>query len=456
MKSEKEIIDDIISRIKEQPDRGYREGAWENFKRQNPGTTTKTRPMARWISAAAALLLIGMGTLYYVKNSTILTSSDMNVNAVIEHKPVPTEASAPGQSHTESTTAMPQESPSNPSLDNVYAINNNTILANRNNYAQSQAVKQSLGLPLMAEGLNAMGKQIEIPSGSTLRETLVMPGYASIDLKKPQSTTSIPENLILAAKSIPTSELNLKEVETRNQNKQVRFGDKFDLALFVSPQSTGQKTNVGGGLTLAYNLTNKISVRTGASYNSYEVGIMKNPIEPSSSETVVVNQNQSNAPTIGKMTNAYSAAENNRMILPNINAVTSVVQSVDIPLEVKYNVGKSLYAVAGVSYSAILGQERNAHYVDNVNVETFSQGFPENETQMKSAVKAVSKTVKSAEENVSTNGFNGFVNFSIGKKVKVNNRFGVSVEPYFKIPVGQYRRADMDYTNGGIRVMTNF
>ncbi len=456
MKSEKEIIDDIISRIKEQPDRGYREGAWENFKRQNPGTTARTRPMARWISAAAALLLVGMGTLYYVKNSVILPTSDTNVNAVVEHKSAPTESAAPGQSQTETTTAIPQNNTANTPLDRTYTMDNNAILADRNNYVQSQAIKQSLSLPLMTEALSPIDQQIEIPSGGVFREALVMPRYASIDLKKPQSATPIPENLILAAKSIPTSELNLKEVETRSQNKQVRFGDKFDLALFVSPQSTGQKTNVGGGLTLAYNLTNKISVRTGASYNSYEVGIMKNPIEPSSSETVVVNQNQSNAPAIGKMMNGYSAVENNRMILPNVNAVTSVVQSVDIPLEVKYNVGKSLYAVAGVSYSAILGQERNAHYVDNVNAETFSQGFPENETQMKSAVKAVNKTVKSAEQNVSTNGFNGFVNFSIGKKVKVNNRFGVSVEPYFKIPVGQYRRADMDYTNGGIRVMTNF
>lgn len=456
MKSEKEIIDDIISRIKEQPDRGYREGAWENFKRQNPGTTGRTRPMARWISAAAALLLVGMGTLYYVKNSVILPTSDTNVNAVVEHKSTPKEASAPGQSQIETTTAIPQNNTVNNPLDRTSAMGNNAILADRNNYAQSQGVKPSLSLPLMVETLTPMDNQIETASGNTLREALVMPRYASIDIKKPQSATPIPENLILAAKSIPTSELNLKEVETRNQNKQVRFGDKFDLALFVSPQSTGQKTNVGGGLTLAYNLTNKISVRTGASYNSYEVGMMKNPIEPSSSETVVVSQNHSNAPTIGKMMNGYSSPENNRMILPNVNAVTSIVQSVDIPLEVKYNVGKSVYAVAGVSYSAILGQERNAHYVDNVNVETFSQGFPENESQMKSAVKAVNRTVKSAEENVSTNGFNGFVNFSIGKKVKVNNRFGVSVEPYFKIPVGQYRRADMDYTNGGIRVMTNF
>ncbi len=455
MKTEKEIIDDIISRIKEQPDRGYREGAWEKFKNQNPGTSAKTRPIAGWISAAAALLLVGMGTLYYVKNAVISTDMDDNIAAVVENNiPSSREAAAPDQS--ENGPKQQSENTYTPLIEgNTLQKNDNLVQYNAK--SRSQDINLVSNVPLLPETLLPIDKNIELASVGAVKELelSIIPKYASVDLRKSQSGLSTPEHLVMAAKSIPTSELSFKEVEMRNQNKQVRFGDKFDMALFVSPQSTNQKTNVGGGLTLAYNLTNKISVRTGASYNSYEVGMMKNPKEPTSYETVMVSKNGKNA-SGSQMMMASNAPESSRMLIPNINAVTSIVQSVDIPLEMKYNVGKSLYAVAGVSYSAIIGQERSAHYVDNVNEETFSNGFPENEKQMKTAVKAVNKTVKSAEENVSTNGFNGFVNFSIGKKVKVNNRFGVSVEPYFKIPVGQYRRADMDYTNGGIRVMTNF
>ncbi|HMR18755.1 MAG TPA: hypothetical protein PKA53_05610, partial [Sphingobacterium sp.] len=146
-----------------------------------------------------------------------------------------------------------------------------------------------------------------------------------------------------------------------------------------------------------------------------------------------------------------------KMIIPNINAITGFVKSVDIPLEIKVNnIHSSIYATAGMSYSAILNQRRNAHYVENLNIETFADGYPENREQANNAVKPVTRVVESTEENVNTNGFSGFVNFSIGKNVRINKKVGFSVEPYLKIPVGQYRRAEMDYTNGGIRVMTNF
>lgn len=444
MKSEKDIIDDIIARLKEQPDRGYREGAWENFKQQRAGNTSRIRPIARWSAAAAVLLLVGVGSLYYVKNAAVGPNPNDHTLAVTENK-------VTADDDSEMTTPVDKktdiQTPTQTEIQQTYSYTS---------VPHDRHTADELHLPLMPQVLHQLDNKIELPAAGSIKELLAdTRSYSSVGVKKPQSATPIPDHVVLAAQSIPSSVLALKEVETINQHKQFNFGDKFDLGLFVSPQSTGQKTNIGGGLTLAYNLTNKISVRTGASYNSYEVGLVKNPMEAASAEAVVVSQ-KANDVTAGKSMVAYNAPESNRMIMPNINAVTSVVQSLDVPLEIKYNVAKSFYAVAGVSYSAILNQERNAHYVDNVNMETFSKGFPEDEKQMKTAVAAVSKTVKSADKNVSTNGFNGFVNFSIGKKVKINNHMGVSVEPYFKVPVGQYRRADMDYTNGGIRVMTNF
>lgn len=449
MKSEKEIIDDIISRLKEQPDREYRPGAWEDFKRQNAGTAVKTRHISRWVSAAAALLLLGMGTLYYIKNASVPSVSTTNT-IVLENSQPDVKNSAPNEYPTAGKRSAP-------SIDAKQSITDVMAKVGRNSSAIASANGQTvdeignfLNLSLATDAIASVDTELKLPSVLDVHANTRK--YTSIGIKQPQIATAIPDNLILAAKTLPTSDLKLQEVEAISQNKQMRFGDKFDLALFVSPQATSQKTNVGAGLTIAYNLTNKLSVRTGASYNSYEVGMLKNPKEATSYEAVVVN----NTADISKNMMEMASPQSARMIVPNINAVTSIVQSVDVPLELKYTVGKSIYAVAGVSYSAIIGQERNAHYVDNINTETFSEGMPENENQMKTAVKAVNKTVKSAEKNVETNGFNGFVNFSLGKKVKVNNRFGVSVEPYFKVPIGHYRRADMDYTNGGIRIMTNF
>lgn len=449
MKSEKEIIDEIVSRLKSQPEREYRPGAWEGFKSQYSNRTTKTRQISRWAATAAAFLLLGMGVVYYINDATQSPVSRENEVASGRQNPLSEDAITPletpenKQSHN--TTLLAE-------VGNSADITDNAIEDKIISFDRHGTVDRFLNLPLVAKVIGNINTRIDISSADVDRINDDNRRYSTIGVNSTHAQTNSVEQLTLAASSIPNADLKIREVENITQNKRVHLGDKFDLALFVSPYSTGDKMNVGGGLTLAYNLTNKISVRTGASYNSYEMGMLKNPTEPNSYEAVVVSNNSD----VGKNMAGLAAPQSSKMIIPNVNAVTGIVQSVDVPIELKYNVGKSLYAVAGVSYSAIIGQERNAHYVDNVNAETFSQGFPENEKQMQTAVKAVTKTVKSAEKNVSTNGFNGFVNFSIGKKVKVNNRFGVSVEPYLKIPVGEYRRADMDYTNGGIRIMTNF
>lgn len=437
MKNDKEIIDEIVNRLKSRPEVEYRQGAWEGFKDQHSIGATKMRQIPRWAAAAAAaLLLFGIGTLYYFNESVVT--------------PEGTAIRMASDAQSQANKELPSQEEKIEKTAKAVATTTSTsrTLFGLQDKRASERLEQLP--PLMADVKTIDSRPITITADDISLMHDEIRKYSNIGASDVQSYATTVEHLTLATTAIPKSDVSVREVENISQNRNVRFGDKFDLGLYVSPQSTGDKMNVGGGLTLAYNLTSKISLRTGASYNSYEVGRLKNPNAADSYESVFVRNDMDK-----NMLNSPSA-ETSKMMVPNVNAVTSIVQSVDVPLELKYNVGKSLYAVAGVSYSAIIGQERNAHYIENVNAETFSTGFPENEKQMQTAVKAVTKTVKSADKSVSTNGFNGFVNFSVGKKVKVNNRFGVSVEPYFKIPVGEYRRADMDYTNGGIRIMTNF
>lgn len=447
MKSEKEIIDDIVSRLKSRPEVAYRQGAWEEFKGQHVvgRPTTKLRSMRSW-AAAAALLVVGMGALYYINYNT-LPSDAIDNNLASENTSLSQER--PVTSKEQLSAPQPGVTPSGETNADRYANSIKPTALEASN-AESKPTDVLLDLPLIAAAKTIDDPRITIATDNVVALDQTIRKSAEIAIHPLEFPSELAEQHTLAAAAFPNAEVRVREVENRSQNKRVHFGNKLDLGLFVSPSSTGEKMNVGGGLVLAYNLTNKISLRTGASYNSYEMGTLKNPNGPDSYESVRVNNDIQSSPL------SSPSSEISTMMVPNVNAVTSIVQSVDVPLEFKYNVGKTLYAVAGVSYSAIIGQERNAHYIQNVNAETFSQGVPENEKQMQKAVKAVTKTVKSADKNVSTNGFNGFVNFSLGKKVNLNNRFGISVEPYFKIPVGEYRRADMDYTNGGIRIMTSF
>lgn len=120
------------------------------------------------------------------------------------------------------------------------------------------------------------------------------------------------------------------------------------------------------------------------------------------------------------------------------------------------DVAQGFYISSGITYAAILQQNRYAHYIENVNKDLFQDGLPENQGEVQQATQQISRSIKTEDENVRSNQFGGFVNFSLGKKVKLNKGISLSVEPYMKLPVGSFQRADMNYTNGGIRIITNF
>jgi len=149
-------------------------------------------------------------------------------------------------------------------------------------------------------------------------------------------------------------------------------------------------------------------------------------------------------------------ASNNAIVLPNVNAITGNVQALEIPLDIRVKSKDCFYASSGLTYAAVFNQNRYTHYVENANSELFGNGLPENEADVKNAVQQVSRAIKTEDENISSNGFGGFVNLSIGKEMKMNKSMKISVEPYLKLPVGSFKRADMNYTNGGIRIITNF
>ncbi|WP_140938211.1 outer membrane beta-barrel protein [Sphingobacterium lumbrici] len=438
MKENKDIIDEIVNRLRSQRDYDYKEGAWEKFQSsQQPILVSKIRVYYR-LSAAAALIILGAGIALWLRNETPVTIDTINTVEVQERDNL----TSP---HTNNPTSTPQEV--------LGSLENTPEIREDNTYSLSEpnGFEGSKELAYIAKQYEkGLENKISIIDYSHLPNTYLTVKSISYHDKQLRSIRSAPtDNMVLSSSATPINQ-SLKEVENRPSQSSMRLNERFDIAFFVSPNSTADKMSVGGGMLVAYNLNKKISLRTGASYNTYEMGVLKNPTAESSAEIVSVSHEKNS------FAGTSEASFQRSMVLPNVNAVTGKVQSLDIPLELKYNFNTSLYAVAGVSYSAILNQERSAHYVENINNETFVNGYPENREQVSNSTKTVTRTVKSAETNVNSNGFNGFVTISVGKKVTIGNKFGISVEPYFKIPVGEYRRADMDYTNGGIRLMTTF
>ncbi|GGH19341.1 hypothetical protein FAZ19_10860 [Sphingobacterium alkalisoli] len=431
MKENKDIIDEIVNRLRSQRDRDYKEGAWEKFQSsQRPALVSKMRLYYR-LSAAAVLIILGIGSVLWLKNTPPVLVDKTSTVVIKENNNRTTSTTTDALGNLEKNPPTPGDNAYNLLRTDQVEGNDKLVYIDKQYEEDLESKMHVMGQP-------------------HLPETNLIIQSVSYNDKQFRSSNSTPTgNMILASSAIPLK-LSIPEVENRRNESSMRLNKRFDMGFFVSPNSTADKMTVGGGLLIAYNLTKKVSIRTGASYSTYEMGALKNPTAESSAEMVSVSDEKH------ALAGTSQSSFQRSMVLPNVNAVTGKVQSLDIPLELKYNFNRSLYAAAGVSYSAILSQERSAHYVENINNETFANGYPENTEQVSKSTQAVTRTVKSAETNVNTNGFNGFVNMSIGKKVKIGNKFGISVEPYFRIPVGEYRRADMDYTNGGIRLMTTF
>src|SRR5690606_24031404 len=234
--------------------------------------------------------------------------------------------------------------------------------------------------------------------------------------------------------------------------KKLRLTDRFELGAFVSPSTTDRSFDLGGGLVFAYRFNDKIAIRTGASFNQYEVGMLKSDVQE-------IGEEKKQAAAAIKNTDKLISKEaaslrTNNFFIPNLSAVTGKVQTLDIPLDIRYNLTKEFYATGGVSYAAVLSQERFDHYEESAGIPTYSSAS-DSEKPVENPVTTIETTQISSDENINTNGFGGFVNFSVGRKVNMGKTIKVSIEPFVKFPVGQFKRADMNYTNGGIRIMTS-
>ncbi|MNY43805.1 hypothetical protein D3C86_1787880 [compost metagenome] len=132
-----------------------------------------------------------------------------------------------------------------------------------------------------------------------------------------------------------------------------------------------------------------------------------------------------------------------------LSAVNNKLLTIDIPVDVRYHVTKSFYTSVGVSYVGVLDQTQENYFVNGINEHTAADNG--------NAVYAPENMKQSFKGNaVNTNEFNGFVNFSVGKKMQVGKKLSVAVEPFVKLPIGGLKSTDLNYTNGGLKVVTSF
>ncbi|WP_257670301.1 hypothetical protein [Parapedobacter tibetensis] len=441
-KKNKELIQRMAETLRNHTE-PYKEGAWERFSAKYG--IPKKRGMVQWpYWGAAALLLMAMGLFLFDRQTDELD--------VVQHDIVqPTgELRRTEEQPTAEIADKPQDpvelaAPRQTTQSREQLAGAKSIEAEVPTYARG---RQDTFLPVSGQILASNARVVEDskdPEEANSKEELMT---ARVDhdtvsndakLLADGGIEQFPGNESFG-KDMLDNEYPEKATEARRDFK------KWDLGLVVSPSLTNEKVNMGGGIAIAYRLSDKFSLSSGVSVG--QLGLGQNPnYEP------MANSDMQAAPIYGSENQGFvSEASSNRK---EVTSVTSNLLALDIPIDLRYNITEGFYTSVGISFLTVLNEQRTNHLVDRgINQPTFEKSGSNKD--LESAVQATYSSERTAYQPLEGKGYTGFVNFSVGRKVPLFRKFSLSIEPYFKLPIGSLSREEMDFTNGGIRIITGF
>ncbi len=217
---------------------------------------------------------------------------------------------------------------------------------------------------------------------------------------------------------------------------------RWGLSVVVAPSLTNEKFNMGGGLALAYRISDKFSVSSGVSLA--EMGVGQYPAGSRHGgryASADFNSPQNGLVESGELTTGYETLGNSYL-----TSVTSSLLAMDVPLDLRYHVSDRFYSSVGMSLVAILDERRTVHYTTTTVSHNLS-GTQYNRREF---------SQEAAQQPIADQRVGGFLNFSVGHRVPLSKRVSLSLEPYFKVPMGNLSKQDMNLNHGGLKIVTGF
>ena len=198
----------------------------------------------------------------------------------------------------------------------------------------------------------------------------------------------------------------------------------------VAPSiGNNNKLNLGYGLSMGYALSKKVSVVSGISYNDMNAS------------------NQVSTPPANAA--AFFSGETK-----NLQSVEANVSGIDIPLGIKYNLSKKIYANVGVSAFAVLNERKNNTYLQETSMQTVSKD-PGTAGEMRIVVLNQRVTEKAADPSVGDK-YIGFYNLSFGVRQPLSKKNTLSLEPFVKLPMKETSADNLRLIGTGIKLKLDF
>lgn len=409
----------------------YKEGAWERFRAAHGRPRRKLWPY--W--SAAAVLLATLGSYWIIRHSNETLMPPQIV-----------------QQDAEPSSVVPSEHESDIYESDILDGTDTEVVADQlvlpaNNRGRERQQRPDMEERFLAETVVEVREEAAVEDMDSARGITeqIAPPSAVTDTSSALNVE--PHRLAMAVESEELEQLlndTRSVTDGRTSPKRSSAMGKWDLGLVVSPSLTSEAINMGGGVAVAYRISDRFAIGSGISVA--QLGVGENPNHQPQYDALP------NSPSVSDYFNgrAESALNYRREV-----SLTSSVVTLDVPLDLRFDVAKGFYTSVGVSYVAILNEQRTSHVVDQINKNTFASGNS-SITERLTSTEFVYSSEKIPAKPLRGNGYAGFMNFSLGKRLPISGKLFLSVEPYFKLPIGRLSKEEMDFTNGGIRIVTGF
>lgn len=428
-KENKELITHIAETLREH-EASYKEGAWERFAAKDKGYK-KILPLW-YLSGAAAILLLSVGIFLYKAGNDVI-----NVPKEIVYQQTP---------QREEEQLSLERKPD----DQLITKNAKPVQTIKKGSTHARQLVSNTTPPFTVKGSESKTENFSSQHSGKSADTEYFEKegvkkteerIADTDTKQATKTQQKNDEDALIRM---LSESNKSEgVDIKIANNRSIMDKRWDIGVVLSPSVTDQRFNMGGGVAIAYRISKKLSVGSGVSV--VDLGLRQAPPQSNNGPSASPAMLNSESPML-----SAKSSESKELTSVNTNWL-----ALDVPIDIKYHISKQFYASAGVSFFAILNENRTNNYVTHTptnrtvqNAEGYS--FAQQEFEVKNV------SEKTDETPFEGNSYSGFLNFSVGRQVPLSKRVGVSVEPFFKLPIGKLSRQDMNLRYGGVRIITSF
>ncbi|WP_316790119.1 hypothetical protein [Pedobacter frigoris] len=399
--------DELIAHIRQSlagHEEAYVTGAWEKFNKEED----RKRPLL-WLwslSGAAAVLLICAGLFLFVnKNPDHEQGKKNGTTAIVKIPPAVKRIENPIE--TKGTKAQQADI----IVSGPAKVSRVSITKAENNSAAAYPISISNVDPASALAVNK-------PVNQPVNNDPVAAGPIKDDTQvKPKNNSADP---FLKQGAIASANNSPKDLSKRNA--------KWEMGVMVAPSfGNTKKLHMGYGVSMAYALSDKISLSSGIAYNEMAASKdISGPVSMGIAKT------------------------------KDIQSTEAKLIGIDIPLEIKYHLSKNVYANVGVSAFAVLDQKRNNTYLEDKIVQN---SYVAADGSARSEAYAVSeKVVEEApvEAEIKNGRYLGFYNFSIGYKQKISKNNSVSIEPFMKLPMKEVTKENLRMLGTGVRLKFDF